>query len=125
MTKNTKIILGIIIAVVIIGGIWLGVSREADTPVSKDGEAVKIGVILPLTGDAADYGQSAQKAVDLAVEKINKEYNMEIDIVFEDSQMKPQDAVSSLQKLVSINGIKYVIGFSSGETLAMCFYLPL
>jgi len=116
MNKKIKIILGLIILVLIVWGIY-STSKKSE-PVS--GEPIKIGMILPLTGDAGDYGQTAQKAANLAVEKIMKESNLEIELIFEDDQMVPQKAVSALQKLISINDIDYVISFSSGEMLAIC-----
>src|SRR5215813_12315713 len=46
------------------------ISALATTPV-KAAEAVKIGVIYPLTGNAASAGQSAKDAVNLGVEIVN------------------------------------------------------
>ena len=120
MTKNTKIILGIIVAVVIIGGIWLGVGREADAPVAEEEKVIKIGAILPLTGEAATYGQAAQRGIDLAVEKVEKENNIKLEIIYEDSQMDPKKAVDAAQKLINLDGVKYLVGFGSSNDLAVC-----
>ena len=43
MSKNAKIIVGIIIAVLVIAGVWYKTSRN---PAGK--EVIKIGAILPL-----------------------------------------------------------------------------
>jgi len=52
MNKTTKIIIGAIVAIIIIAGIWWGVSRKSTQSIIKK-KTVKIGVILPLTGKAA------------------------------------------------------------------------
>jgi branched-chain amino acid transport system substrate-binding protein len=83
-------------------------------------QSIKVGVVLPLTSVAADYGQAVKKGIDLAVEKSLKDYQIGLEMVYEDSQADPKLAVSAIQKLITIDHVKYVIGFSSGEMLAMC-----
>lgn len=111
---NTKSVVGIIIAVAIViaGAVWGTQKREP--------EQVPLGVILPLTGDAASYGEHARNAVELAREKVEKEFGVVFDVQYEDSQIKPALAASAAQKLISVEGVNFVIGFSSGETLAVC-----
>ena len=38
---------------------------------AKKPEEIKIGVILPLTGDAAVYGQELKHGIDLAIDEVN------------------------------------------------------
>jgi branched-chain amino acid transport system substrate-binding protein len=54
----------------VVCGALFSVLTLATTPV-KAAEAVKIGVIYPLTGNAASAGQSAKDAVNLGVEIVN------------------------------------------------------
>ena len=103
-----------IIAVIII---MVGVSKQFKPAINQP---VKIGVIIPLTGGAADYGQSVKKGVDLAVVRASKDYNVNLSVIYEDSQADPKLAVSATQKLINIDGVKYVVGFTSGEVLSMC-----
>lgn len=117
MNKNIKIILGLIVAVLVVWGIYSITQKPNEL---TENEPIKIGAILPLTGDAAIYGQAAQKAINLAIEKIENESGLKLNVIFEDSQMVPQKAITSLQKLINLDNIKYVIGISSGEILAMC-----
>jgi branched-chain amino acid transport system substrate-binding protein len=70
MNKTTKIIIGIIVAIIIIYGIWYGVSKKPIAPTTK--EPIKIGVLAPLTGEAASYGQNALAGITLAVNEINE-----------------------------------------------------
>lgn len=113
MNKSTKIIIGVIIAVIIVGGIWYGVSRKP-----KEEEVIKIGVIVPLTGEAASYGDAWKKGAELAVEKTKNEYGIKIEAVYEDSQMLPANAVTAAQKLINVDKVKAIVIGSSRETLA-------
>lgn len=88
---------------------------------NNDSNIIKIGAVLPLSGEGAVYGQSAQKGIDLAVEKVNRENNkFQIEVIYEDDQFDPVLALSSLQKLKTQEDINYAITLSSVETLAIC-----
>ncbi|MCK4553370.1 ABC transporter substrate-binding protein, partial [Candidatus Parcubacteria bacterium] len=122
MTKNTKIILGIIIVVVVIGGIWLGVDRNAD-PVAEEKKAIKIGVILPITGPVASQGESAKDAIEMAIEKQNFLGGIggkKIELIIEDTGLSSEKAVSSINKLLYNNQIKFILGpLPTGEIAAV------
>ena len=112
MIKTTKITIGIIIAIIIIGGIWYGITKEP-----KGEEVIKIGVILPLSGGAVTYGEQIKNGIDLALEKISES---KINVIYEDSKCDPKESVSAYNKLVSIDGVKIIIGdFCSSSTLSM------
>lgn len=118
MSKTIKIIIGIIIAIIIIGGIWYGMGKK---PAEKG--PIKIGFIGPLTGDAASYGQSEKNAIELALEDINAKGGVngkKIEVIYEDGKCTGQDAVTAVQKLINVNGVKIILGGAcSGETLAV------
>ena len=74
---------------------------------------LKSGVIFPLTGDAASYGEKGQKAIDMAVEEINRKGKVngrEVAAVYEDSRAEPKTGVSAIQKLISSGDIQAVVG---------------
>jgi len=79
---------------------------------------VKIGVVLPLTGDAAKYGEWSRKGYDLALEKINSQddYSYQLMLIYEDDEGIPKQSVSATQKLISIDKVKALTGYvlSSG-----------
>lgn len=82
----------------------------------------KIGAILPLSGDVAVYGKSLQNGMDLALEEYFKTHpnGMKIEVIYEDSKADPKLAVSSIQKLSSIDKCNIVLGgFSSSEVLSI------
>lgn len=85
--------------------------------------AVTIGAILPLTGDAAGYGVSLKKGMDLAVDELKKQTNSterRLSIIFEDDRNLPQAGVSAFNKLVSVDRAPMVLGaMFSAVTLAI------
>jgi hypothetical protein len=48
MNKPAKTILWLVVAIIVIGGTWYGVSKKSIAPTTK--EPIKIVAILPLTG---------------------------------------------------------------------------
>ena len=121
MSKNTKIILGIIIAVVVIGGIWLGVNKKNDS-VMEGKEKIKIGAIYQLSGVGADWGKQAEKGLRIAEEEINASGGINgryIEIIYEDSKSNPTDALTAMNKLVNINGVKAVLSQQSSIVVSL------
>jgi len=106
MSKTTKIILWVVIAIIVIGVIWYGASRK-----STEKETIKIGAILPLTGKAAQYGQWAKNGFDLATEEINSlNYPYRLEMIYEDDAGDPKTGVSAFQKMISTDKISVVTG---------------
>lgn len=104
MTKTTKIIIGVIVVVIVISGIWWTASK--DTVREK---SIKIGAILPLTGNLSFVGQEVRNSLVLTAEKINASNRQKVEIIFEDSKMDPKEGVTAINKLKDINGAKNVI----------------
>ncbi|BBM88763.1 branched-chain amino acid transport system substrate-binding protein [Spirochaetota bacterium] len=75
-----------------------------------------IGVMVPLSGDAAAYGTSVQKGVQLAMETLNVK---NVEVVFEDSVCDPKQANNAATKLITIDNVVAIIGeLCSSATLA-------
>jgi len=112
-----KIFSLVVILLIICGLIWVSCQKKVEEKV------VKIGAILPLTGDAAKYGESAKEGIELAIEEINAEGGVKghkIEIIYEDSQGLPTTGVSAFQKLITSNRVPAVIGgLFSSVTLAI------
>jgi len=107
----------ILVVVVIVAGVLI-FSLQKST-VSQEKKVIKIGAILPLSGEASAYGNSWQKGAELAVEEIKKKYGVNIEVVYEDSQFESSKAVTAAQKLINIDNVKAIILGSSRETLAV------
>ncbi|MBU4455265.1 ABC transporter substrate-binding protein [Patescibacteria group bacterium] len=121
MTKNAKIIVGAIIAVVIIGGIWYGAGRKP-APVETEKEPIKIGAILPFTGKLGYYGDYYSHGLNLAIEEINNAGGIngkKIEIIYEDNQGDTSQSITAYQKLSQTDGVKIYITTLSGATLAL------
>lgn len=92
-------------------------------PKQKASEEVTVGIVLPLTGELASYGVPMKNGMEIALEKIRAKSgskNLVYNPIFIDSQADPKVAVATMQKLISVNGAKYIIGdVSSSTTLAM------
>lgn len=75
-------------------------------------DLIKIGVVGPMTGDQAKMGTDFKNGVALAVEEWNTRggvLNKKIDMLIEDDQHDPKQAVSVANKLVNA-GVAGVIG---------------
>jgi hypothetical protein len=71
MSKTAKIVIGLIVIILIIWGISASKGTKDSKPTSN--EPIKIGFIGPLTGDAAIYGTTEKRAIELALEKIKQD----------------------------------------------------
>lgn len=90
----------------------------------EDVKTVKIGTILPLSGAAAQLGENSKKSIDMAVEEINAKGGIKslggakLEIVYGDSQGKPQVGVSEAERLLSDKDVVLLNGaWQSGVTL--------
>ena len=55
-------------------------------------ESIKIGVIGPMTGGAAVYGNAVANGAKIAVEEINAKGGMQIELLVEDDEHDPERA---------------------------------
>jgi len=120
MSKTTKWIIGIVIAVIVIWGGYV-IYKSVQKPVSTG--PIKIGFIAPLSGDGESFGSTEKNATIMAIDEINKAGGIDdrlLEVVYEDGKCNGKDATSAIQKLINIDKIKIVLGGTcSAETLAM------
>ncbi|MDC0427640.1 ABC transporter substrate-binding protein [Candidatus Pelagibacter sp.] len=94
MLKIIKIILLVpIIFLLSLKGLWAN-------------EKIKIGLLVPLTGNDSEIGQSIVKSTRLAVNKIN---NSIIEIIPKDTKSDPTKALQSAKELSEL-GVRIIIG---------------
>jgi branched-chain amino acid transport system substrate-binding protein len=116
MNKSTKIIIGIIVAIIIIYGIWYGASKKPTAPTTK--EPIKIGATLPLTGKLSDIGSNVLAGAEIAIKETNAQGGIngrELKLIVYDNQGEPQKAVSDFNMLKNVDGVKIVL--STGSNL--------
>lgn len=85
---------------------------------------IKIGVILPLTGDQSEFGQMERNSFLMALEKINNTGGINgrlIELIIEDDGGKSELGRAAVEKLVHQEGVVALTGgYSSTVTYAMC-----
>jgi ABC-type branched-subunit amino acid transport system substrate-binding protein len=79
----------------------------------KANEKIKIGLLVPLSGQNYEIGQSIIKSIRLAINKIN---NPLIDIVPKDTRSNPETTLKVAKELAD-SGIKIIIGPVFNENL--------
>ena len=81
---------------------------------------IKIGVLVPLSGIVAQGGLEMKEGIEMAAKEKGKLLGRPIELVVEDTRIKPDVAVSKAEKLVFKDGCVALIGvFSSGVGLAI------
>lgn len=87
---------------------------------ARDTSAIRVGYVSPLTGDAATYGVPMKNVAVLATEEINAAGGIrgrKLELIYEDSKCSGRHALSAVQKLVSVNRVKWLSGFTCAEDL--------
>lgn len=79
----------------------------------------RIGAILPLTGDAASWGEAIRNGVELALEELPPEKRRQVEVFYEDDQRNPRLSVLAFQKLLSVNHVSAVIGCTAQPGMAV------
>lgn len=101
MSKTTKTIIWLIVAVVIVGGIWYLSGKK-----SMEEQTIKIGFIAPLTGPFADWGRTIEEGMKLALQ--DTQHQFEVD--YQDSVCEPEETVTIANRMFNIDNIKIIIG---------------
>jgi branched-chain amino acid transport system substrate-binding protein len=88
--------------------------------VTPNEEPLKIGVVVPLSGDLSLYGISSKVALEYAADNINwKINNRKIEFIYEDGKCDAKEATYAYNKLINIDQVDFIIGgLCSSETLA-------
>ncbi len=101
---------------------WLAVAAGL-SPAGVCQNTVKIGVILPLTGSQAAFGEALKNGYLIALDDINAKGGVmgkKIELDIYDDQSKPDQAVQGVSKLVDQDRMPMILGsFSSESTKAI------
>lgn len=84
----------------------------------KPSGVVRIGGLLPLSGDAAVWGVSMKEGIDLAAEEINSDRGAskpKIEMHYEDDRGLPNDGVTGAQKLMGVDKVKGLVGVANSS----------
>ncbi len=84
-------------------------------------ETVKVGVLLPLTGSLAKFGEIEKRSYDMAAEEINAKGGVngkKIELLFEDDTGKPDIGRSGVEKLISREKVPVITGGYASSVVA-------
>lgn len=93
-----------------------------DAPAANT-EPIKIGAIMPMTGDVSVYGVSTSNAIKIGIDEINKAGGIngrQLVLVLEDDENKPEKSVDAYKKLTTQDKVDVIIGSVASKcTLAI------
>lgn len=78
-----------------------------------DGDTIKVGGLLEMTGGSASFGISSKNGIDLALKKINEKGVLggkKLSLVVADTKSEASEATNGMQKLISQDKVVAVIG---------------
>ena len=85
-------------------------------------ENIKVGIVLPLTGEQAKFGEIEKRSFEMAAEEINAKGGVKgnkLELLFEDDTGKPDVGRSATEKLISQEKVAVITGgYSSSVTAA-------
>lgn len=91
-----------------------GAEVIADVAAAKNDEKedapLRVGMILPLTGDFSFFGYQATIGASIAVKEINLQGERQIEVLYEDSTCKPAPAVSAYKRLTEQEKVDVLLG---------------
>ena len=137
MKRFNRILLSTLIFALLVG--LVGCATEAPKTAPKAPEApkiteVKVGVVLPLSGNIAQTGTLVKQAMELAADVVNNKYadlnvpcaategfpnlgGAKLKLVFLDSQNTPEKGMSAVEQLITQEKVHAVMGaYSSAVT---------
>lgn len=116
--KNKKSLLGILVILIIaifgIGAYFILTSYESTKNPAQQ-SLIKVGLMMPFTGDASTYGAGALKGIQLAKKELGAE---NIELIQEDTKCDKTLTAAAVERLAA-QGVVAIIGEScSGASLA-------
>jgi branched-chain amino acid transport system substrate-binding protein len=126
MHRRERTIVYLILAASVALALAAGCGKKAQTTAGSakpgEGDQIKIGSYLSLTGDTAVFGISTKNGIDLAVDEINDAGGVlgkKIVVEYEDDASQTKQAATVVQKLISQEGVKAILGeVASSRSLA-------
>lgn len=81
---------------------------------------IKIGVIYPMSGNMAKFGQGAKDAAYIFFDKLKeKPLNYNYQLIWEDNQNQPAKSMTALNKLIYVDKVDAIISLFSNTGLAI------
>lgn len=97
--KNILPLLTLALAVFVSG------CQKQTEPATEQKPVVKIGVIIPLSGNFAFIGEGIRNAVLMAKDSLPQNMKYQYEVVFEDDQLNPSRTITAAQKLIQLDKV--------------------
>jgi branched-chain amino acid transport system substrate-binding protein len=84
-------------------------------------EPIKVGIILPLTGSQAKFGEIEKRSFEMAAEEINAAGGVKgskLELLFEDDTGKPDVGRAAVEKLISRDKVAVITGGYASQVTA-------
>ncbi len=86
-------------------------------------DSIKLGVVAPLSGGPSLWGQGSLNMIEMAANEINETGGIngkKIEVIAEDGKCQSEGAITAVNKLINLDGVKFVMGgHCSPETAAI------
>lgn len=113
MKKKIIGFLALVIVAVVLGFVGKSIF-DAEKAEINERPAVKVGIIYPLSGHAADLGEAAQKAVLLYLDKFEQgQHAFRYQIIFEDSEMSPEKSSDIAKRMIETDKVDVLVTLGS------------
>jgi branched-chain amino acid transport system substrate-binding protein len=121
---SKKILIGVLVVLIAAILAIISINRNSTSKMVQD---IHIGIVLPLTGKAATYGERSLQGIQLAIDVSNgtSNTNGNLRIIVEDSQSQASRAVTSFTKLVNIDKVPVVVGLLTSDEALACAPLAM
>lgn len=89
---------------------------SCQTTTNQPTSGLKLGTLLPITGDLAQYGQPMQDSARLLVKTVNNcggVLGQPVELISEDDQTEPAAGASAMTKLAEVDRVAGVVGAAS------------
>lgn len=103
--KNSPKVWAWVVVVVVVAVAWAMFRDNSEVAQAKP---LKIGVILPLTGDFEFFGGEIAKGTQIALEEA-KAQGWDVQLITEDDQSKPTGSVNAANKLIHVDKVEAVV----------------
>ncbi len=84
----------------------------------KEEDAYRIGVIAPLTGEGASYGEAMRQGIDMAIAQVNENGGINghlLEAIYEDDKLETKEGIAAFNKLVSTSHVPVIIGSAASK----------
>ena len=104
-----KVLIGLVVALVVVLGFFCFGQKENKSAELNDKPVVKIGAILPLTGNTSTFGQAYKNGILLAEDNINKNTKFNYKLIVEDNADNMKNVPIIAKKLLDYDNVSAIL----------------